>query len=302
MPIVMTQDRQYGLRSERINAFRFSTTVEGRSVLHALVGEHSVVVGEFLRRSDAERHARLMVGESPEDVEIDVEHDYTLGVRLDGLQRANDQAAVVINPDMWARYPSIAKVGAIPATISRQELAAQARRVDWAAPDVDAVKRLFVLTMAWGSGMTNGRGPRNTDKALLGGGCTTDALIETRRLVVAGELVAAYHLHRRVAGVGPAFHTKWMWVVGTSTSASPRPLVLDSLVWQSLGSDAIKWDSFVAARGSHDWGERYVAYLHACEAWAEAESIGASDGRFTAEDVEFTLFQMARREVARIKK
>lgn len=235
-----------------------------------------------------------MVGEPPEDMEIDVEHDYTLGVRLTGLQRANDQTPVDINPDTWAKYPSIAKVGAIPATISRRELAAHAMRVDWTAPDVAAVNRLFVVTMAWGSGMTNGRGPRNTAKALLGGGRTTDALVETRRLVAAGELAAAYHLHRRVAGVGPAFHTKWMWVVGTTTSALPRPLILDSFVWRSLGTDGANWDSFIAARGSHDWGERYVAYLHACEAWAEAESIGASGGRFTAEDVEFTLFQIAR--------
>ncbi|MCB0980665.1 MAG: hypothetical protein H6513_17375 [Acidimicrobiaceae bacterium] len=295
MPIVMTEDGQYGLRPERISCFRFTTTVEGRVLLHALVGQLTVLVGEFPRRAAAERAARLLIGEPLDEPEGEMNHDATLGIRLTDLCRAQEQSPVRVNPETWARYPAIAGLGAIPQEIRRTDLAERAGRISWDAPHHDEVARLFVLTMAWGSGVTNGRGPRYTGAALAAGASTIDTLVHTRALIAEGDVAGAYRLHRRLPGVGPSFHTKWMWVVGTTTPLTgPRPLILDSLVWQSLGADGIHWDSVMAAGGSRDWGDRYVAYLHAAEAWADAASIGTDGGRYTAEDVEFTLFEWAR--------
>jgi hypothetical protein len=70
-----------------------------------------------------------------------------------------------------------------------------------------------------------------------------------------------------------------LWVVGQTVAVALTTLILDSRVWESL--DTIKWDSRRAS-GSRRWGDRYRAYLEACDAWAKPG--------FTAEDVEYTLF------------
>ncbi|QGG94358.1 8-oxoguanine DNA glycosylase OGG fold protein [Actinomarinicola tropica] len=200
------------------------------------------------------------------------------------LLRSSDHGAVTLRPATWAAYKAIAATVDAPESITRAALADAARET-LAAPSPDALRRLFALTMMWGSGTSNGRGPRNTNTALRSLGLDS-ALAQSLDRLQDGDVGGAFLLHRKVPGVGPAFFTKWLWVVGTASGASPRPLILDSLVWTALGE--LGWDSRLAA-GTRSWGARYVAYLTACERWAEA----AGD-RWTPEDIEYSLFVWGR--------
>ena len=193
------------------------------------------------------------------------------------------QKAVNINPAVWMDYEAISRV--IPhlgTSINREELRSLAR----SAFDVNGglLSELFVKTMMWGSGTTNGRGPRNTNKALVEGN-PHDVLIDMHRYMRTSDIESAYYLYRRLPGVGPSFHTKLLWVVGSTISElKPRPLILDELVW--LGLKEIQWNS-VRASGSVRRGARYVAYLNECKRLSENFSCGQ-------EDIEFSLFALGK--------
>lgn len=212
--------------------------------------------------------------------------DDTLGISIGDVCRSSGQRAAVINFSTWAAYPPIAEVaGPSRDSIHRSELGEVAAEI-WSrrsGPDPASIKHLFALTMMWGSGTTNGRGPRNAARA-LSGGSVADVLTEARLLLLQADISSAYDLHGRLPGVGPAFFTKLLWVLGKTTDTTPEPLILDSFVWKSLG--ALDWDSRQAAGGSRRWRDRYLAYLRACAAWAGSE--------YSAEDVEYTLFERAR--------
>ena len=212
--------------------------------------------------------------------------DFTLGIDIGELERADEQEPVRLNPPTWLSYDRIAQVSdPTKHLIRRQELGDMAEKA-WAAgtgTDRSSIEHVFVLTMMWGSGTTNGRGPRYTKEA-LSTGTVADVLTTARSLLAGGNIPDAYDLHRRLPGVGPAFFTKLLWVLGQTVDISPAPLILDSFVWKSLGS--LKWNSQTAAGGSRRRGDRYLAYLQACEAWAGEQ--------FSPEDVEYTLFMRAR--------
>lgn len=129
---------------------------------------------------------------------------------------------------------------------------------------------LFAACMIWGSGRTNGRGPRNTQKAL---DCPD---IETRLrgvadLVREGHSGDAYQ-RTRIPGVGGPFLTKFLWAVGTTLPPMHvRPLILDSRVWYSL-NELLRWNSLLAA-GTRSWAARYEAYLSAMYRWAAAVGV-----------------------------
>ena len=207
------------------------------------------------------------------------ESDPTCGKRIPKgwKQLASSQHAVKLNPETWRGYKQIRATGDLPDSIKRDDLAAFAANTNRA--DKREVLRLFTLTMMWGSGTSNGRGPRNTERALSAKG-TFGVLRHSWDLVEAGHAGEAYLEHRRLDGVGPAFHTKWLWVVGTTTATSPPPLILDSRVWNGLAE--LGWSS-VEAAGRRSWGPRYEAYLGACGAWAR-------DLGVEPEDIEFSLF------------
>lgn len=166
------------------------------------------------------------------------------------------------------------ELGGVQGTIDRKQLRALARR----ATTSDDRRRLFVATMIWGSGTTNGRGPRYTKMALQSG-TVDDVLAETAALAGAGRLAAAYRAFR-LPGVGPSFFTKWFWAV-TSNRRGRRALILDNRVWNSLGT--LGWNSIDAA-GTRRRGERYEAYVDAMHECARRLSTDA-------ESIEIFLFQ-----------
>ncbi|MFG2405417.1 hypothetical protein ACGFR8_13975 [Streptomyces brevispora] len=144
--------------------------------------------------------------------------------------------------------------------ISRDDLAAIRER---AGDDPDALRDLFVAVMIWGSGTTNGRGPRYTDAALSDSRLET-VLRTTRESVREGDLSAAYGqftLH----GVGRSFFTKWFAAVDDRGPECERALILDNRVFHSL--NALGWSSWEAA-GTRRWPKRYAAYVSAMHAWA----------------------------------
>ena len=197
------------------------------------------------------------------------------------VKSANTQYAIRTNPATWLAYCSMEKLEELPSTITREELVKACKKLDFS--DDKQLSLLFVKTMMWGSGTRNGRGPRNTHKALKTP-TTLSVLREAQELVAAGELARAYQLHRRVPGVGPAFFTKWLWLMGASLErpkGTPQPLILDSRVWAALAD--LGWNSQKAADGSRHWGNRYEAYLLACAIWAKQH-------KKKPEDIEFSLF------------
>lgn len=214
-----------------------------------------------------------------------MDRDVTFGIDIGDLSPVSGQVRVDINRPTWERYESIA--GRLPPTVvhlTRDDIRSSAaatwgRRV---RPDDDAIERFFVAVMAWGSGTTNGRGPRYTNTALSSGNVPS-VLRDAASALADGDIAAAYGLHRRLPGVGPSFFTKMLWAIGTTLDVRPTPLIMDRLVWAALGE--IGWNSQVAA-GSRRWGDRYVAYLRACEEWA--------GDHHTPEDVEYTLFLRGR--------
>ena len=193
------------------------------------------------------------------------------------------QKSVNLNPDVWSSYRAIAQVLPHPPnSISRDDLRSLALS---AFNENDALlSELFVKTMMWGSGTTNGRGPRNTNKALTEGH-PRDVLIEMHRYLQSSDIDHAYYLYRRLPGVGPSFHTKLLWVVGsTITELKSKPLILDELVW--LGLKEIKWNS-VRSAGTVRRGARYIAYINECKK-------RSGENNCDPEDVEYSLYQLGK--------
>ena len=194
------------------------------------------------------------------------------------------QKEVHIHPNIWKQYEFISKVLPDPVTCysraNLKELVSAAFRDN----DPQLIYEIFVKTMMWGSGTTNGRGPRYTNKA-LSDGKLVGTLIKVREFLMKSDIPSAYDLHRQIPGVGPSFHTKLLWVIGSDIeNLNPRPLILDELVWKGLKS--IGWSSIQAA-GSLNRGRRYCAYLNQCSRLAAEHSC-------TPEDVEYSLYLMGK--------
>ena len=207
----------------------------------------------------------------------------TLGCKMPMIRHANAQRPVSINPSVWTAYPEIKAVVPEPlASISRDDLKNEAASA-FKRNDLSELPRLFVKTMMWGSGTTNGRGPRYTASALRGSDMT-QLMKKIYNELADGRIEDAYGLHKQIHGVGPSFHTKLLWVVGSAIeNKGLTPLILDDRVWAGLKK--IGWKSRKSA-GSRDRGKRYRAYLDACEIWAK-------ENHCSQEDIEFTLFELA---------
>jgi len=206
------------------------------------------------------------------------------------------QEPVRFVPDTWRRYLTenqrtevVADLEHVLASISdgmikRSHIKTMAR--DAAKDDVSALRRLFVATMIWGRGKSNGRMMPGFAKALSDTRIDS-ALVDSCEAFSAAE---AYRMWRSagVNGLGEAFFTKWLWAVSTRRNAQYLALVLDARVWRTLNqpiSDGgLGWSSLVAADSRYRH-LRYQAYVDACCSWADALSCDA-------EDVEWALFEV----------
>lgn len=91
---------------------------------------------------------------------------------------------------------------------------------------------VWVTTMMWGSGNTNGRGPWRLRQSLLDERLPT-VLRTTASLAASGQLIDAYDAFS-VHGVGPSFFTKWLWASTLAAEPARRPLILDQRVLATL--------------------------------------------------------------------
>ncbi|MEQ8145595.1 hypothetical protein [Streptomyces sp. OP7] len=150
--------------------------------------------------------------------------------------------------------------------ISRDDLARLRERVTDGGSD--GLRDLFVAVMIWGSGTTNGRGPRCTDAALSDVRMSS-VLTSTRDAVRSGDLSGAYR-HFALKGVGRSFFTKWFAAVDDRDG--DRALILDNRVLRSL--NALGWTSWQAA-GTRRLSVRYAAYVSSMHGWAAQLGVAA---------------------------
>ncbi|MFE9953942.1 hypothetical protein ACFYRJ_42200 [Streptomyces sp. NPDC005531] len=161
--------------------------------------------------------------------------------------------------------------------ISRDDLTALRERAD---NDPDGLRDLFLAVMIWGSGTTNGRGPRYADAALSDARMPA-VLQTTRESVRVGDLSRAYRQFV-LNGVQRSFFTKWFAAVDDRGFECDRALILDARVFRSL--NALGWSSWEAA-GTRHWPTRYATYVGVMHGWARSAGV-------TAEWLEWLLFHL----------
>jgi hypothetical protein len=144
--------------------------------------------------------------------------------------------------------------------------------------------------MMWGRGKSNGR-MRDAFLTTLAAPDLADVLARTGSAAAEGDSEAAYRGWTITRGIRSAFFTKWLWVAGTRTpTLDTPPLILDSLVWKSLGT--LGWRSLEAAGGNRSWAVRYAAYTQAASEWARLAS--KQCGQYVSpEAIEMALFTCA---------
>lgn len=146
----------------------------------------------------------------------------------------------------------------------------------------DALNQLFVATMMWGSGTTNGRGPRRTAQA-LSDPSLTDTLLATRDAVHNGDLSAA-HRGFRVSGVGESFFTKWFWAASLNSPTVFRPLILDDRVRATMHRMLSGHAAWVVPRHAAGYVD-YVTLIHTA-----ATLLAPTFPHIDAEKLEWLLF------------
>jgi hypothetical protein len=147
----------------------------------------------------------------------------------------------------------------------------------------EALVRLWVATMMWGSGTSYGRGPWRTAQG-LGSDQLAQVLRATSEAVTANDLGLA-HRRFRVEGTGEAFFTKWFWSRSLSyPRASRRPLILDDRVRGALDRILSENDRWKQPRGERGYID-FVDLTHRC-----TDLLASHFKHIDAEKVEWLLF------------
>lgn len=186
--------------------------------------------------------------------------------------------AVRYTPSRWVQVTPWPALLALPSTGGDTEVS----RAEVAVIVADALRReafteALVATYVWGKGKRGtpgGSGPATLDKILATDGLE-DVLAEAvTALGKHGSQHAYTVLHRRIAGLGPSFFTKFLYFAGQTVRPAhgPRPLILDRVLSRRLRSLAAVAgresgydpDGAVAAWVWADWDwspHRYEVYL-----------------------------------------
>ncbi|MFD8465296.1 hypothetical protein ACFV10_09310 [Streptomyces cyaneofuscatus] len=210
--------------------------------------------------------------------------------RLVDANAQRSQAAVRFRPNTWRPWLEPFEAGHV-LDIGKESTSGRRGDRELGRDDVTALRSqvgddpaglrdLFVAVMIWGSGTTNGRGPRHT-YAALSDARLEDVLRTTRVSVRSGDLKSAYGQFT-LDGVRRSFFTKWFAAVDDRGLGADRALILDARVFRSL--NALGWTSRGAAGVSH-WPTRYAAYVSAMHGWARELGV-------TAEWLEWLLFDV----------
>jgi hypothetical protein len=157
-----------------------------------------------------------------------------------------------------------------PQQISRAEIADLANQV---LAGSENVRKVFLATMIWGYG-TVGYGAYRTSMMLS----DTDSqriIEESFRLVSIGKYIDAYKMFA-LPKCGAAFFTKYFYFVGLGTNVSPLPLILDSVVANSLvqlGIDIARLARFTKNTSGRitsigKYADGYSQYVEMMNHWA----------------------------------
>jgi hypothetical protein len=138
-------------------------------------------------------------------------------------------------------------------------------------------RRVFVATLAWGVGSTNRYYGRH--KTLLMSPLLDGALESSYKHLLNNRVEDAFVAMNPLPGITYRFHTKWLWIVGSTLGLQPMPLTFDNRVGQSLRQ--LKWPEMQRRQAQRQRWHRYIQ---------DAESVSRELG-VSEEHVELWLFQ-----------
>ncbi len=152
---------------------------------------------------------------------------------------------------------ALERIDANGKTVDRRLLSSMSLTVQESSADRVAC---WFATMVWGAG------PRRRHRLRQWTGAMRPTLAEdlARSLAAAADSrMADAYLAARLPGVGEAYLTKWLWALGLPSARvmSPRPMVLDSRVWQVLNQCG--WRPT-----GRNQAERWVDYCASLRRWA----------------------------------
>jgi len=158
-----------------------------------------------------------------------------------------------------------------PQQISRADIAELASQV---LAGSENARKVFLATMMWGYG-TVGYGAYRTSM-MLGDPGSQKIIEESFRLVAAGKYLDAYKMFV-LPRCGAAFFTKYFYFVGLGTKVSPLPLILDSVVANSLVQLGIDITLFAKVIKNPEgritsiarYADGYFEYVETMNLWAK---------------------------------
>lgn len=237
------------------------------------------------------------------DMPCDMEQAFTKLSRLVAAYEGRHQDPVDYFPDVWGdklgddELPAIlwdddfTNPGATAAsrTVDRRSLVDLCRRID--LEDNLAVRRAFLLVMAWGIGPKCNRRPffrfgyDQAVRALRDPEChrqLKEAAIRCR----GGDVAEAYRRFR-LPGVGQSYATKWFAFAGVCEGRDWQPLILDNMVIKTVNR-TLRLRLACLATGGRGARYRYEGYVQQMHAWSS--QLAADRYEVAAERLEWIMF------------
>ncbi len=205
---------------------------------------------------------------------------------VDGKQQKSNEMSPLA-PDIARSSQAVLELTSCSNKLSRKNLVDLATRARSSVDQSEDLIALWVATMMWGSGTTNGRGPWRTSQGLRFPQIHK-SLQTTRQRIADGDLKSAFAMLSfgplKIPGCGEAFFTKWIWAASLTETEPPiRPLILDARVKASLkkSTGPTKW--VTGADG-------YLNYCLTLDAVAQRLTDSTRLAGITSEKVEWLLF------------
>lgn len=195
-------------------------------------------------------------------------HDRSWAIGLEPLKQR-----VSVQSDEWRERTALLDLGdevrrgveqALDGIAAQQNFVDRSLLTTYALAAADseaALVRCWFCVMTWGAGPQNRSRLRQWTRALPSPRLIK-ALARSRAELVGGRPCDAYKTSMGLPGLGEAYLTKWLWVLGLGgVVGPPQPYVLDNYVWQSL--NRLGW----SAQGRNQ-AARWVDFCQAVDRWA----------------------------------
>lgn len=186
-----------------------------------------------------------------------------------------DDHQVSYNANTWRKWFAEDKdfndlIQEYPQVISRSEIANLANPV---SAKNESARKVFLATMLWGYGIV-GYGAYRTS-IMLSDKNSRNIIGESFDLVSTGKYIAAYKIFS-LPMCGSAFFTKYFYFVGLGNKTTPLPLILDSVVANSLVELGIDISQLAKVTKNSDgkissvgkYVDGYFEYVEMINSWA----------------------------------